>query len=357
MNIVFFMQDTGTVFGAERATIDLALNLRQAGERPLFFLIGEERLGQASGLRDAIARDGFPIRRFSIRGRLSWRLAREVAKAFREVQGDVLHVLGYKAHVHAWLAGVCPRVSTVHGWLFRDDWKERLYGRIELACLRRCDRVIALSRYYESFLRDQGVAADRLVLIPSGLREVPVAVTTPCRPMHYGMMGRFSEEKNHRMFLQAAAKVHAMRPEARFLIAGQGPLEEAVRAETARLGLGHVIDFCGYRTADDFFADIGVYVIPSKIENLPYSILEAMARGRPVIGTRVGGIPDLIADGQTGRLVDPEDIEALARAMLELADDPVRADMWGRAGRAKVEAEFDAGRSATAHIGLYRQLI
>lgn len=352
------MQDTGAVYGAERATLDLAHGLREAGEAPHFFLMREVRLGPSSALAQAIEAGGFPVRYLPVAGRFSWSLVRALRAAFAEAGGDVLHVLGYKAHVHAWLAGIRPRVSTVHGWLFRADRKERFYGWIELGCLRRCDRVIALSSYYENYLLQQGISRHRLVRIPSGLREAPAPMTEVATfgPVTFGMMGRFSEEKNHAMFVRAAAKVHAANPAVRFVVAGTGPLEAEVKRMVRERGLAEVIEFTGYLCVMDFFRRVDGYVICSKIENLPYSILEAMAHARPVIGTRVGGIPDLVADGVTGRLVAPDDAGALAEAMRTLAEDRRALTTMGAAGQKKLLTDFDARQCVEAHEALYRGL-
>lgn len=184
MKIVFFMQDTGTVFGAERATLDLAGALRKKGWVPCFFLMVEKRMGHAvSGLAKAIEASGFPCMTFPVSGRLSWSAAKAVRKAYGEVNGDVLHVIGYKANLHAVLSGIRPVASTVHGWLFRNDLKERLYGAIDRWCLRRCDAVVCLSTYYEKLLL-KFIRRDKLHLIPSGLASMPVRSELAWRGIH-----------------------------------------------------------------------------------------------------------------------------------------------------------------------------
>lgn len=360
MNPVFFMQDTGAVFGAERATIDLAAGLRQAGHRPLFFLIKEARLGGSpSGLCAALDHEGFEVTSFPVSGRISLSLARQLRTAFTAAGGDVLHVIGYKANLHAWLSGVRPRVATVHGWLFRDDPKERFYGALDRWCLRRCDRVVCLSSYYEALLLDKGVDRARLVRIPSGLRDVPAADRLPPVPGQpaapvFGMLGRFSEEKNHAMFLRAASDALRRFPQARFLIAGQGPLEQAIRTEAARLG--PAVEVTGYCDVNAFMPRIDAYVMCSRIENLPYSILEAMAWGRPVLATAVGGVPDLVVDGRTGALVDADAAAALAGVMTAWCETPERMTALGAAGRVRLLEEFPLARQVERHEALYASL-
>ncbi len=362
MNVVFFMQDTGAVFGAERATLDLAAGLREAGDQPRFFLIEEMRLGgNPSGLRASIEAEGFPVDLFPVQGRISRDLARRVRTRFAEIKGDVLHVIGYKANLHAWLSGIHPVVATVHGWLFRSDVKERLYDAIDRWCLRRCDHVVCLSSYYEQLLLDSGIGQDRLTRIPSGLRSIPTPaqVQSAARsgaPVTFGMMGRFSEEKNHRMFLDAARIVLSDNPDVRFVIAGQGPLESSVKDAAEKAGLTGSVQFTGYTDVDHFMRSIDVYVICSNMENLPYSILEAMAWSRPVIGTSVGGIPDLVDHGHTGRLVPLRHAEALAGAMTEFVAAPGSILAMGVNGRNRLEQRFSISVSVERHRQLYRSL-
>lgn len=364
MNIVFFMQDTGSVFGAERATIDLATGLRAAGDSVRFFLMVETRLShQESALQKALSEQGFPAELFTVSGRISWKLARAVKASFQRVGGDVLHVIGYKANLHAWLSGVYPVVATVHGWLFRADSKERLYDAIDRWCLRRCARVICLSTFYHQYLLEAGVSANRLALIPSGIGVVPSESELEASKQQinqapvFGMMGRFSEEKNHQMFLEAAGNIHHDFPEVRFRIAGQGPLEARLKEQAVASGLSTAVDFCGYMDVGAFMRSIDVYVICSKIENLPYSILEAMAWARPVIGTRVGGIPDLIGDHETGRLVESENPDALAAAMREFASRPADCKSLGVAGRLRLLQSFTLEKSTSLHQNAYRTLV
>ncbi|HMP74127.1 MAG TPA: glycosyltransferase family 4 protein [Kiritimatiellia bacterium] len=362
MKVVFFMQDTGAIYGAERATLDLAWGLRSTGVDPVFYLIEEQRLSQTkSDLVGAIQREGFPYRSFPVSGRISPSLLQAIRKAWREDAGDVLHVIGYKANLHAFLSGIRPRVATVHGWLFRADRKERMYDAIDRWCLLRCDRVICLSTHYQELLLRCGVAENRVVRIPSGLREIPSTGQLPERypakgALVFGMMGRFSEEKNHRMFLEAILAIHADYPEARFRIAGTGHLEPQLWRWIDAWGLGDVVDVQGYVSAGDFMASIDVYVMCSTMENLPYSILEAMAWARPVVATRVGGIPDLVEDGQTGWLVAADDSSGLAKAMEACAGDPAESLHRGRRGRERLEQAFTLEASVAAHRSLYSML-
>ncbi len=362
MRIVLLLQDTGKVYGAERATLDLAAGLRAAGEEVTVLLIEETRLGPgASDLRDALRGLGLPFRSLPVAGRLSFALVQAVRATLRDLRADVLHTTGYKADLHGrWAAGWgrrWPVVSTVHGWLFRADLKEQFYGWLNLQALRRCARVIALSRHYEEMLQARGVPRARLVRIPSGFdpaRCPPGPWPADGAPYTIGLAGRLSEEKNHDLFLRAARRALDGGARLRFLLAGDGPLRATLEARCAELNLAAHVEMPGFLPREAFLSRVHAVALCSRIENLPYSILEAMAWARPVLATRVGGLPDLVEDGVTGWLVESGDEAALAARMMELAADAERARALGAAGRRKLEREFSVGAQIAAHRGLYR---
>jgi glycosyltransferase involved in cell wall biosynthesis len=129
-----------------------------------------------------------------------------------------------------------------------------------------------------------------------------------------------------------------------------------LQAEAARLSIpvrfhGHVADVRSYLDGLD------VFVLPSRAENLPVSIMEAMAHALPVIATHVGGVPEIVEDGVSGILVEPDDSAALACAISALADQPERAVRLGRNGARRAAQEFNAGVLAPRMVGLYDDLL
>ncbi len=355
MNVCFLLQDIGAVYGAERATLDLARGLRGAGVEVSFLLIKETRLGPVgSGLESAILKDAHAVHSVTTAKRFSLRLVREIRGALREMNADGLHCVGPKATLHGGLATrwgrEVPVVSTVHGWLFRSEWKERFYTWLEQRALTRCSAVVVLSTFYRDLLEGMGVS--RVRHIPSGLDADGLGIGESPSGFTVGMMARFSEEKNHGLLLEALAGRVAMKA----LFAGEGPLRTAVEERAESLGVADRVRFEGYLDRDAFLSQINVLVLCSRIENLPYSVLEAMAWRIPVVVTRVGGLPDLVEDGVTGFLVEPGDVEGMEQALTRLAEDPDLCLRMGKAGRAKVEREFGVEQMVEAHLSMYRSL-
>jgi glycosyltransferase involved in cell wall biosynthesis len=359
MNIVFLLQDTGTVYGAERATLDLAAGLNAAGHRPRFLLMEETRLDlPRSDLQSALRDAGLEFASIRVNSRFSFGTVNDIHERLVAMKADVLHCVGYKADVHGGMATrwgrEWPFVSTVHGWLFRQDPKERLYSWINVHALRRARRVIALSRFYEDMLLEKGIARECLARIPSGL---DVGAFQPLPPpdgvFTVGLMGRLSEEKNHSMFLRAARAVLDSGIEARFLIAGDGPEVSNLESQISNLHLDSAVSLSGFLSRDAFFRRVHVVTLCSRIENLPYTVIEAMAYARPVVATNVGGLPDLVDDAVSGFLVPADDAAELAGRLIRLAGDPALRSRMGGMGRYKVESEFDRDQMIARHIELY----
>lgn len=357
------MQDTGALYGAERATLDLARGLRAAGEKVAFFLLDEARLNaRASAFRAEIEQARIPIQLFPISGRFSPALVALLRDRFGAAGGQVLHVTGYKAALHALVSGVRPVVATVHGWLLRPDLKERAFEGIERFCLRRFDRVVCLSSYYDHLLLRAGVRRERLVRIPTGLD--PAALPDPARcalpasdPFTVLLAGRFSEEKNHELLLRATARLVESGMRLRVIFAGDGPLRPFIERRIVEQNLTDHVRSVGFVPMAELLPQAHALVLCSKIENLPVSILEAMAWMRPVIATRVGGIPDLVEHEGTGLLVPSDDDGALSDALRRLLEQPNRAADMGRAGRERLETEFSFDRMIAHHRALYEGVV
>jgi glycosyltransferase involved in cell wall biosynthesis len=173
-----------------------------------------------------------------------------------------------------------------------------------------------------------------------------------------GIVGRLFPIKNHHLFLDAAARIAKQAPETRFVIVGDGALRADLEKMACDLGIGESVLFLGWRQdMARILADLDVLVVSSDNEGTPVSAIEAMASGKPVVATRVGGLPDVITEGRTGYLVPPKDAAALADAVLKLiADAEARARM-GQAGRQAACERFAETRLIRDTEALYRQLL
>ena len=170
------------------------------------------------------------------------------------------------------------------------------------------------------------------------------------------LAGRFLDFKGHRVALDALAGLRTTHPHARLHLYGEGELEGELREHATDLGVGDAVHFHGVvpvAELHDAFARADVAIQPSvtapdgRSEGVPNTVLEALATGLPVVGTRHAGIPEAVIDGETGLLVDEHDSRGLEAALRRLAGDPALARRLGTAGRRLVEREFDAVRQGT----------
>ncbi len=372
MKVALLMQDTRAVYGAEKATIRLAEGLAGAGVAVRVLLLQETRLGPGeSPLREAF-RSRAEVTEIPVDGRYSRAAVGRIRSFMEAERAEVLHSTGYKADWHAGLASDWgrrfPVVSTVHGFLFRRDLKERLFQELNVRALRRFSRVVVLSDFYERYLRRRGVHPMQIARIPTGIRADEVASRaearrlweTPGEPFTFGMLGRLSEEKNHALLLNAVARLTRdleTSPRSwRVLVAGDGPLRETIRHRADRMGLADRVELAGPMSPGEFFRQVHVLVQCSRVENQPMSVMEAMAWMRPVLATRAGGLPELVADGETGWLVPLRSARALAGAMREGLVAPEKAHAAGLRARDRLEAAYSFETMIEDYLGVYEVL-
>ncbi len=281
---------------------------------------------------------------------------------------------GFLGRVAARLAGVPVVVHTYHGHVlhgYYSPFKSLLLRFMERALARITDRIVAVSEGVKRELVEYRIApADKIAVIPLGFDLEPFLNSLSHRGqfrrelgLHdsaglVGIVGRIFPIKNHRLFLDAAARVAAEEPDARFIIVGDGILRPEMEQHARALGISDRVIFTGWRRdLPRIYADLDVLVISSDNEGTTVSAIEAMASGCPVVATRVGGIPDLIDDGETGYLVPPGDARALAAAILRLLRDREAAGRIGSAARDAVRERFALARLVRDMERLYLELM
>ncbi len=179
-----------------------------------------------------------------------------------------------------------------------------------------------------------------------------------------GLIARVGLGKGHEIFLGAAAKAHEAFPKTRFLIVGRAEnkedeeREKKLRELSVRLGISDVVSFLGYQEdMPSVMSALDLVVVATEAEPFGRVILEAMAAGKPVIGTASGGTPELIQDGENGLLVPPRDERAIAKAILALLRNPLKAKEMGERGRKRILSDFTIDRHVKKIEGLYQELI
>jgi glycosyltransferase involved in cell wall biosynthesis len=242
----------------------------------------------------------------------------------------------------------------------------RLFQALDSLVLHRFDRLTVPSRRALKELKRWPVLWSRAHVIHHGVDAMgdvfqgPPMTALPARtggPV-ISIVGRLQAVKGHAIFLESARKVLTKRPDARFWIVGEGELRKELEAIASNFGLTGAVSFLGYRNdAWNAMALSDIVVCASLYEAFPRAVLEALALERPVVATSVGGIPELVIDGETGMLVPAGDPDAMAAAVLRLLDDCQLARRLSAAGRKLVGQRYSAEAQASALAALYREAL
>lgn len=304
--------------------------------------------------------------------------ARAFAALLRAVfayRPDVIHTHMAKAGTLGRLAGVCynvlqPRrrraliVHTFHGHVFHGYFGRAgslLVRAIERALALVTDRVVAISplQAVELIERFRIAPASKVRTVPLGFRldpllALPAAVPSD-RTLRCVYVGRLVPIKDVETLLRGFA-LAARDHDISLRIVGDGTSRPSLEALAADLDLGQRVEFTGWeQRLEKIYRDVDAVLLSSLNEGTPVAVIEAMAAGRAVVATAVGGVPDVISDGVTGRLIPPSSPEAMARAIGELAQDRNLRLSFAKAGRAHVQGVYDGSRLVRDLCALYTE--
>lgn len=298
--------------------------------------------------------------------------ALRLAGIARRTGADIIHTHLWNADVLGGLAarltGI-PAVSTVHGAYHlplgaphKQTWRQKALSGLYRAVYRAFDRVIAVSSYVRDDLRGRaGLLTGRTAIdvIYSGLdlsrEEVPHEGEGP--PAIINVANLFPM-KGQEWLLRALPEVLERFPKTRCVLIGDGPERTPLETLAKELAIGDNVLFAGSASSPWRLArGNDIFVLPSLSEGFGLAILEAWARGLPVIASRVGGIPEVVEDGRTGLLVAPRDRRALVQAVVKLLCDPALAGRLADQGRRALPARFSAEVMAGNTLKTYRSVL
>jgi len=303
-------------------------------------------------------------------------IAAQLAEHLKRDAIDLVHTHKWKDNVVAAIATIGGpvrwHVRTIHGSVEPFTWFKALKARgvralDHVANRWAVDRIVTVSRdLTHEFAARFGV--DKVAYIQNGIDLDHVHVTRrpgelradlglpPNAPV-VGTMGRLVSVKALDVFLRAARVISDRRPDVTFVIAGSGPLEPTLLTLARNLDLQNVL-FLGHRDDSyDVLRLMDVFVLPSLNEGIPMVLLEALALARPVVASRVGGIPDIVEHETSGLLSEPGNAHDVAQKCLSLLDDQERAQRLGMQGRSRIEERFSAGVMASTMADVYRTLV
>jgi glycosyltransferase involved in cell wall biosynthesis len=360
--------------------------LATAGLNPALFksllVVGRESPNEGNMLDLANAYDVQPIQLAYFGRRVSplndVRTAFALCRLIRQIRPHIVHTHTAKAGVTgrlaAWLMGVPVIVHTFHGQVFDGYFGSvvsRLIVLIERWLARPTSVIIAISpRLKDELLAKRIAPHNKVAVIELGLdledflattgrsgvirADLPISAEDPL----VGIVGRLVPIKDHRTFLEACVRVIRKDRRVRFVIVGDGELRGMLEALSKQLGLADRVYFTGWKKhGPSIYADLDLVVVSSRNEGTPVSIIEALATGKPVVATRVGGVPDLVEHGSDGLLVPPADPQALADAIIYFLENPEAARAAALHGRERVRERYSKARLLADLQTLYLELL
>lgn len=291
-----------------------------------------------------------------------------LARLLRRERADVLHTHTLAAaNALARIAGRLARVPVVSHLHIANHFRpstRALLARVDNVTARLAAALVAVSEDTRRAYEEQGYprcirvvynGVATLSADANGLRE---ELSIPADAPLIAEVARLCDVKGQRELIDAVARL----PGARAVLVGadleqDGAYEQALRQRAEELGIADRVVFVGYREdAARVVAAADVFALPSWTEGLPLVVLEAMALGRPVVATTVGGTPELVADGETGLLVPPRDVEALTAALKRVLDDEALRRRFGEAGKRRVAERFSSEAMTREVLALYDEV-
>ena len=366
------------VGGLERLVVDLVREGRRSGQEQAVICV--ERPGELAPRAEALGARVFCAHKSpGIRPTVVNRLA----NLFRGLRPDIVHThqIGalFYAGPAAARAGVPVIVHTEHGKHYEKGLRARWLGRM---AGRYADRFCCVSADIADAVRKRKIVGDEKITVvangidvarfgfgaggtgqASGVRrqasgnDLRSELGIPPGAPLVGTIGRLSEIKRHDLLLHGFARLLRSRPEAHLLVVGDGPLRENLKRQSAATLPAAQVHFAGYQPEPERYLQVmDVFALTSRSEGMPLAVLEAWSAGVPVVASAVGGVPELVVDGQAGLLFPSGDADALAQALERLLCQPELAGRLSAVGRQRVEREFSLARMAETYQRLYREL-
>lgn len=359
-----------TVGGAEMLAMRIAQQMRSQ-YRFVFFCLDE--LGP---LGEQLRSEGFPVWLLGRRPGFDWRCIDRLGRLLRQEQVELLHAHQYTPFFYGAAARLArhriPVLFTEHGRWFPDYRRPKRVIANRLL-LRRCDRVIGVGEgVRRALIENEGIREHRVGVIYNGVDVDRFATTSETHAreklrerLGFGpdnlvllQVARLDPLKDHLTAVRTVARLVGQLPNVRLVLVGSGPEEERIRAEIERLGVQQQVQMLGLRNdIPQLLAGSDILLLTSVSEGVPLTLIEGMAAGLPVVATDVGGVPEVVEDGQTGLLARAGDDESLAAAVSSLANNAtLRQEMGSRGCRRALEL-FSEDAMHASYDRLYQEML
>ncbi len=350
---------SGGLFGAEKVMLRLAAALKQQGHRTWVVAI-ENRHNPHLEVIEEARRLGLETHIIISGGRFDLNTAGKLADFIRENKVEIIHTHNYKANLLAFLAARKVRVSlvaTLHGYI-GEGWKLKVYEAFDRWLMRFFDKVVLVDASLKKWFQGKPVS---LVVINNGIDTQefkPSNKNAKNEELVIGTVGRMSAEKGCNYLLEAFAEISKSYPKTQLLFVGDGVLRNELENMRARLGVRDRCDFAGFQAdVKPFYEKMDIFVSSSLLEHFPMVVLEAMACGKAIVATDVGGTKDLIKDRQTGLLIKSASPQEIGNALIELLKDKPLRESLGENARRFVAENFSIEKMVELYKKVYEEVL
>lgn len=355
-----------TVGGAERLVHGL---VQQFDRRRFELFVASVAIVQENRLQPEFEQLGIPVYVLGAKNLYTPYAYRTLARYIRDNQIDLIHTHLTSADFLGRIVGKTlgvPVISTLNN--IPEDYENQKAYRywLERYTCGLADHIVACSEMIrQMFIQRWKLPASRISTIVNGIvmdKFLAVPAGVPYRAHNEGPLittiGRLTTQKAQHLFIEAAKLVLAVRPDARFMIVGQGPREQELQSLAHSLGVAEQVDFAGVRhDIPDILGRSDIFVLSSAWEGLPVAGAEAMAAARPCVMTDVGGVRDLFTSAREGLVVPAGDTRALAQSLLALLSNDAERAAMGLAARARVRRDFDIATVTTQYEQLFETIL
>jgi len=361
----------GGVGGGERQLLIFAKGLPR-DRYELNFIVPER--GALSSKLEAL---GFKPEVIDInRSLLSIPVMLNLIKYLRETTPDIVHTHGARANFYgriaSQLAGVHFSLSTIHNSISDypvSSFKKRIYITAEKLTARKAAKIVTVSDYLRNeLINEYGISSDKIITIYPALDESALQVTEERfatrknlgvndSELLISQMGRMTPQKGFRYFIEAADLLSKKHDNLKWLFVGDGPLRRELENSCRKKGISERCIFTGFREdVGNLISASDIFVSSSLSEGFPITVIEASYMGKPVVATRVSGVPEFIEDGVNGILVKPQNSESLALAIERLIVNSSLRGELGNAAKQSVSEKFSAEYMVGRFADLYKSL-
>jgi len=349
--------------GAERALVQLVLRLDRSRWNPVVFC-----LSKPGTLVADLEKAGIPVECLGAGSIGNVSIVPRLVRRLRRVRPEILQTFLFHANIVGRIAGRLAGVPVIVSGIRVAERRSRFRLWLDRITERLVTRHVCVSGAVADFSIKRGrLSAEKIVVIPNGVDVERFKSALPADLSQYGIppggrtllfVGRLDPQKGPRLLLRAVKGLLPVHRNLHLLMVGDGPLATDLKEWVRAQQLEQQIHFAGWRPdVPSLLKACDALVLPSRWEGMPNVVLEAMAAGRPVVATRVEGVSELVTDRETGLLVEPGSIEALAGGIALLLAEPDLGKTAGIAAQHTAETRFTADIVASAYADLYATLL